>query len=475
MLLAAVRKRILTEMPLGLPEKFSRLRVFVRKFLRKFFKPFPTLGRAKRDELFFSWLKNYKKPLARKEELRNLYLERKPLYEHDFGIKSFIKREFYEENKMARLINSRTDRFKVAVAGWTHAIEEQIFHGPIADWFVKGKKTSLQPAMIMKMAKHPHFLATDYSSFESGFSPDYVAAVEMELWQFFLQENPDAYQDFYRSYIQQDIHGREIPRAEKCSGRTFSAVVTGTRMSGEMWTSLGNGFSNLMNFLFLMSEAGEYPETMPGPADAPFGALVEGDDGLFGMRTRALTNTDFEELGFKIKMEYTSNIEETSFCSNRFSPMTLHQLIPPEASIRCFYTHDPSLFRAGFSVQQSLLKAKAMSLNCQGKFSPIAGVLSTKILELCADTKARFDDFNMYEMMQLEIDLPDLGNAEPTIEDRQTYAKIYNMPIAKQLLIEDCIKQVKDIRELTFLMRISKISNTCSLETLRAADFGPQT
>lgn len=77
-------------------------------------------------------------------------------------------------------------------------------------------------------------------------------------------------------------------------------------MSGDMCTSLGNGFSNKMKAEFLAYKAG-------GTIDG----FVEGDDGLF-VTNFELRSSDYEKLGFTIKIEEIADPCEASFCGMIF-------------------------------------------------------------------------------------------------------------------------------------------------------------
>lgn len=463
MLRAAARKRILCSMPNGEGNCYEALGSFVDRFLKKHFVPFPSFTQAQADESFEDWLAHYNKPMHRKEVLRKLYYERERLTEREYRCKSFIKREWYEEPKLARFINSRTDNFKVKVAAFTHLIEKEIFYGKISQWFVKGKRTDLQPSMISKMVNHAWFLATDYTSFESGFSPILVDNAERRVWRFFLQNNPEELAIFERVY---EVDGKA--REERLENPNFRIKVTGTRMSGEMWTSLANGLTNLLTFLFLANTKGMYPDAMPLPEECPLGILVEGDDGLFGLPEPTLTSADFARLGWKIKMDYTRELGKTSFCSNYFSPATLHQLVCPEAAVRVFYSFDSRYYDGKMSLQRKILKAKAMSLLCSGGFSPITASLARNILRLLPEEEeARFDEFCLYEKDQFDLDWQDVVvNGVPTPEDRVHYSEVFGVTISEQLALEELFDSVDRIENFDVPMCISKLNNFCTFEGL---------
>lgn len=469
MILAAARKRLLCRMPIGSGPTYEAFGNFVLKFLKAHFTPFPPFTREQRDANFDDWLSHYNKPLHRKEVLKKL---RYPpgggppadLTERDFRCKSFIKKEFYEAPKVARFINSRSDNFKVQVAAMTHLMEKEIFYGPLSPWFVKGKPSSLQPSMIMGMAHFPHFFATDYTSFEAGFSPLVCQCAERAMEHFFLENNPEDLAIFDRVY-EQGCYARE----EILEGKDYRIKVTGTRMSGEMWTSLGNGFTNLMTFLFVAHSKGYYPDHFPLYPECPIAILIEGDDGLFGMRHADLSHADFEKLGWWIKIDHTTDISKTSFCSNYFSPKTLHQLVAPEAAIRVFYTFDAKYYNARISFQRGLLKAKAMSLLCSGPHSPITSYLARALLRLIPEKTdiSDYTDFSLYELDQIELDLPHaFVDANTTLDDRLLYSELFGICVSEQLALEKYFESLQKLEEFNCTMFLSKLNNNCVFEGL---------
>jgi len=245
-LITGYRKRISPSMPEVKPERLRLLALFVVQFLQRYLKPLPFLE-DKENEVFSHWLSENKSyPTRRKEQLKAAHASLfdmvgsmiSNLCEWDFMCKSFIKREAYEIAKYVRLINSRSDRFKARVGGFMHLIEKQVY---ALKWFVKGKVITDLPKDLVKLNRFPYILETDYSSFESGFSPEYCDAVECQMWRYMLVNNPHVLHDVLRCYYQErEVNGQKVvvPRTEIMRNRDYVAKVVGARMSGEMWTSL---------------------------------------------------------------------------------------------------------------------------------------------------------------------------------------------------------------------------------------------
>jgi len=89
-------------------------------------------------------------------------------------------------------------------------------------------------------------------------------AVEFELYRFMA---PD---DALGAKFLTDI--QVMQEMNRCYSKYVKIEVEATRMSGEMNTSLGNGFSNLMFMLYACHVQGIAAE-----------GIVEGDDGVFAL------------------------------------------------------------------------------------------------------------------------------------------------------------------------------------------------
>lgn len=435
------------------PERLSRFKIFVRNYLHENYCSLPPTSYC--EEVVEHWLaqtKSYSN--RRKEELRRTYLDRfadshshPVLKPSDYYCKSFIKREFYEDYKHPRLINSRSDAFKVVVGPYIKLIEEIVYRNP---YFVKGQRIDLFPEKLVKLVGSPCYLETDYSSFESGFHPDYTRVCELELFRHFLYENNrNIYSIIERCYGHY-VKGKWSPRPEKGFNDEYKFSVVGTRMSGDMWTSLANGFSNLMNMLFLCHDKGLDYRKIRGH--------VEGDDGLFALPGPILTSDDFASLGFKIKMQYGGDLSHTSFCGNVFDPNEVKLIVGPEQISRLGWTCSSNYLYVSEKKRLELLKAKAMSAYVTGKNTPILAVLCHRLLHLLRDKHHLFDGVNAwYEKQALELYLEPVSAPVISHASRMLYFLNFGIPINTQLRIERFIEQM----ELTDEIPIRLMQNSC--------------
>jgi len=120
-------------------------------------------------------------------------------------------------------------------------------------------------------------------------------------------------------------------------------------MSGEMNTSLGNTFTNFIACYFIhMSKGG---------TDEGFDAVFEGDDALVCTDIE-FTPQDFENLGFKVKLE-SVDPQMASFCGQIFTDQGVTIRDPIKFFQGFGWTH--SCIHAGNDVLLSLLRGKCLS------------------------------------------------------------------------------------------------------------------
>jgi len=441
------RKRLAPLMPVAKIGKLRKLSLFVKNWLTKHMQPLDRIDWS--PQLVDDWLSKIDHYNGvRKAQLREAassFIDI-PYNESDYVVKAHVKREFYEEDKHVRWICSRTDRMKTLIGPYIKKIEEQMFHLPP---FVK-HLTPDEIAERISQFDDRYLLSTDYSSFESGFSPEYCDVVECELWRYMFKFNPVVRNIMLRHYyVEKKVNGIVVrtPRKEIIKNAFCSMSVIGCRMSGEMFTSLANGFSNLMNVLFLCHLKNFEPKHI----------LIEGDDCLVGLSKKILEFSDFEEFGFKIKMDYQQKKSKTSFCGCRVSERG-KLIINPEQISRLQWSSAPTYFNCRISVKIELLRAKCMSLLCLGKNTPIAGIYARHVYDLIGKGKFRnAENPYWFDYIQRNVSF----ETQPDIQDsvRIIFAEIYHISVAEQLMIETRILESHDINDIVIPVRLTKFNN----------------
>lgn len=423
------KKRIIPETPKPSKRMLKAVKMTVKQMLKQLV-PLPYMPWD--CNFIEEFLGHYDKPESVKNELREAYYDAvsNPLTKKDYELKSFLKREFYEDAKYARCIMVRSLRFKALCSNAIHKADEYLFHeSPFARYFIKGMTPQEQvDAMAQRFEGHTLFLETDYSSFESSFDKKYQQYVEIAYWKHMLQNNPHILSIVLESYKRHTIYGKG-----------YKGEFDGGRMSGDLWTSSMNGFSNLVNIMTLCHLKG-----------LDWDGFCEGDDGLFWLSAPKLTKEDFAELGFVIKMEYKDQISDCSFCGKIFDEESKHVLGTPEQLNRIGWALDKSYWNAHLKSKQQLIYSRALSLACLYPGCPCIQARAKALLQ-SAKGKIQFTDRVLNEKYQLremlkyhkELDLQkvyeNLTFPEPTIKDRILYEQRFGITIAQQKKYEEAV------------------------------------
>lgn len=362
---------------------------------------------------FTEWLDTTSYDLNRKKQLTEAFDSLRgglPSKRQCSHIDTFVKSEFYMEFKHARMINSRHDLFKVISGPAFKSIEHALYSLP---WFVKHVAVKDRALAIEKLRRcWLHYYASDYTAFESHFTPYFMNLCELRLYRYCLTKYPQL-----SSLICKTIAG-----PNKMRTRTgVRAQVLGRRMSGDMCTSLGNTFTNLMLFAFLVHTKGGH-----------FDGFVEGDDGIFGTDV-PITSADFSRLGFTIKIEEHPDPRLASFCGQLFDDP--NQIIRDPRKFFLGFGWTQSFINGGPRLMHELLHAKALSALFETPHCPIVAPLAQLALKHTLSYSPRFvqDGYHVTRPAKLE-------EFNPSVGTRELFARKFNIPITVQLAIEEAIR-----------------------------------
>lgn len=430
---SGVVRRLLVKPPAGDPVAIGRLKKFVHKWVRENLVPLS----PNTDLSVETWLETTLYTLRRKEQLLQLSRDGVDILDvpRDLRCKCFGKDEFYPEPKHVRCICSRTDRFKVAVGPTFKAIEKVVFQ---LGWFIKKIPVADRAAYIKERLARvgAKYIATDYTSFESLFTPEIMDAVEFELYEYMTSELP-VHSWFMR--VCRDVLGG----LNFLQFKHFDAGVEGDRMSGEMCTSLGNGFSNLMFMLFVCDELEIEPM-----------GVVEGDDGLFVVDDWPLeSNTPsvgvFKTLGLNIKLEVHHELSSASFCGLLFDPVD-EIIVTDVREVLATMSWINTKYRdAKTSKLRGLLRCKALSYAHQYPGCPIVQSFAHNLLRLTRSLDVRYlllrSAANEYEreiyssFLKQKIPFKAVGyNTRLLVESR------YGVSVHAQLALESYFDTMED-------------------------------
>lgn len=380
-------KRVGTRLPTPSKCRLRRLRRFVNRWLKKH--PELVLP-AETDVSFDTWIEKTPYPEWRKVQLREIFAAHPILGKKDFVNKCFVKDEYYTEPKHARAIYSRSDAFKCHVGPWFKAIEEVLYLLPE---FIKHVPVADRPAYITARLYRTgaRYFATDYSSFESHFKKWMMEHVEFQLYEHCTKNIPGS--QAFMNLVRNVIGGLNI-----CEFKYFVFYIEGTRMSGEMNTSLGNGFSNLMFMLFMCDEKGVIGVVM----------VVEGDDGLGTGIGEFPTVDDFADLGLSLKMEWHEDLSTASFCGIIFDMEDQVNIRDPRGVIADIAFVCAKYRKAREPKLLGLMKCKALSLLHGFRGCPVLQALAQMVLRLTQRIEVRhlvhggaFDEFARRQILEV--------------------------------------------------------------------------
>ncbi len=364
-------KRMAAKMPpVTCPDFYPKLARFVKRWLRE--RNIQPLS-VELDLGFKTWLEKTNYPEWRKVELRETHekfikLNHKERGKYvNFGVDVFTKDETYTDYKMARLIFARSDAAKCYFGPYFKAIEERIFDVETNPEFIKHVPVCERGRYIeQRLRIHgATYIATDYSSFEAHFSKELMEACEFIMYEHMLSELPEGPE--VMKTIREQLGG-----VNRIKNRNFKGLVTACRMSGEMNTSLGNGFANLMLMSFACDQIGQ-----------KLVGVVEGDDGLFAFPPGPRPTTEqLSSYGCNIKLVEHDELSTASFCGLIYDKEDKEVITDPLDVISTIGWLRRPYLHAHRKKQLAVLRAKGLSILCSYPACPIVSTLARKICDL---------------------------------------------------------------------------------------------
>lgn len=419
----------------------TKFKDFVRSWLTSNLTPLD----SELDCSFPTWLQNTQYPRWKKIELLTLYesLDNACSDPKLWINNCFIKQETYVDFKYPRGIYSRSDTAKMHIGPIVKLIEEEVYKNP---YFIKHVPVADRPKYIQDMVYNPNclaYLATDYTAFESQFVKELMLDAEMQLLKYMTKNLPE--------YVKFEwILDNVMVGMNHCHFRKFKMYLEATRMSGEMTTSLSNGFSNLMFFLFTAQECGL--KNVHG--------VIEGDDGLFSYDlppgSHIPTTADFAKLGLTIKIEQHEKLSTASFCGMIFDE---HEQIPITEPLRALSNlgwMDKRFLRARSSKLRSLLRCKALSMKSQYSACPILDAAASWILRCTAGCQTSrlmsSGVFGLYRFEQMQTNLKKYTrfdrDASTGLRTRILMAEKFGVDVSRQLSIEKWFDSQNSIKPI---------------------------
>lgn len=426
---AGCYKRVGRQPPRRQKLALTRIARFTRKFCHKHLTPLS----SNTDSSFENFIDNTPYTRERKKYLTQLNFEdhRENTHRGVSGVKCFIKDESYSEYKHARLIMSREDTFKCRYGPLIKQIENEIYKYPA---FIKHIPVADRADYISEMlGEDGPYYETDYTAYESQFEAKVMRAIEFVLYDYMTQYLPD-HEEFM------EMNYSVVGADNQISAHNVKFSVQ-ARMSGEMSTSLGNGFSNLMVMLFVAKSK--------GCSDVK--GVVEGDDGLFTMQGPTPTRNDFADLGFEIKLAKNYYINDCSFCGIVFDDVEKLVVTDPAKVIMNFGWTTRQYLHASDKKLRALLRAKSMSFLAAYPGCPIIQELAVYGIRVTRDIDDRFlrrtiarMKISAYEKQKMygstnPIAIPVGDRTRILISDR------YGITVDQQIAVETMLRNKNDL------------------------------
>lgn len=456
-----IYKRMGQPLPSDFPKTFLRLmteevKIFIKE---RNIQPIPKDSAMSPEE----WLERTNYPQWRKDQLLLKLKEIRSFRDRDwkgklvhFMIKGFMKDEHYTDWKQVREIWARDDGAKLYFGPYFKHMEDSIYAEPE---FIKHVPVRERADYIYDRLYSDGYVyvATDFSSFESHFTRDMMAACEFVLYKHMLKHYTEVYQT-----MEEVLQGLNM-----MTDKFFKVHVQARRMSGEMNTSLGNGFSNLM---FMRAVSRFYGLGIPD-------GVVEGDDGLFRYRVGfAPTSQNFTDLGFNIKLDTHKKISYASFCGILFDEADKEVIADPRKILAQFGWTSQKYANASHRTVMKLLRCKALSLAHAYPGCPIVAELARYGLRVTRSYNvkqfiASRRDLNMYEREkyieadkyfrdsknrdELSVPIKEIG-----MGTRLLVEELYGLDVKLQFEIETYLREKDDLEQIDLPKVIDLVPNS---------------
>lgn len=411
----------------------AQLATFTDSWLKRNLRPAADLNLSLEN-----WLEQTSYTETQKDRIRRDYFENpSELYKFfKTTCGSFRKDEFYCEGiKPLRGINARQNIYKAIFGPFVKELEKELYD---SEHFIKHIPSSQRPRYIRRVmeGKTPvivegddglfriggRYYQTDFSSFEALFTQEFSEATEQRLFAHFLSRYPTFSSKLLGLVRRVCWETNTCAYSYKSGDRSRQLLfkVWLKRMSGEMWTSLGNGFANLMVILFAAEQA-------------EAGVVIDIEW--------------FRGLGLLCKLEIFDHLSDTTFCGLIFDQEDLQAIVDPRTTLLKFGWTNQKYSSASKRVKLKLLRSKALSLAYEVPCCPILAPFARRILELTKhisdNVAVTYAEDRWYkEQMIRELATGGPPFEEPTVSTRILFERRFGITVANQLLIESSFQML---------------------------------
>lgn len=386
-----------------------------------------------------------------REQAEDLNMSRK-----DKACKCFIKAETYPELKYPRPIKSRSRKFKTKMGPAFARINKALFSlkGKIGrEWMAKEWPIDQRMEELMETLKiFLRKILTDFSSFESHFIDVFMYVIEFPFYVW-VTCRIKALAEFRKDL-------ETLLQTNECLFKHFKLYCM-SRASGEMNTSSGNGWVNLILFT--------YTSRVKGAVKAA--GKFEGDDGATGTLPdeASPTTQDYKDLGWICKLESVTEISHASFCGIVAHPVDKINVCDIRQYVVDFGWTKQAYLNAKQTTILALIRAKGYSAVYQYPACPIIDALGhyalrmtnndeikRKFEKMCKNMKFASNRYKAEQFRQLmdrfQMKIPERRLTPP--DTRILVQQLYNITVAQQIKIEKYLDEKQDISPLNFDMPV---------------------
>jgi len=515
--LAGAFKRLAAEVSSLSFKKSKRIVRYARKYIYPQFQSFT----PQEVPSTLDWINNINHPEKRKQELREAFqkvseegLFGDPTSDHSDprDASSFIKDEYYDEEKPSRWINSSADVIK-AVFGPVadRAMESLVAHPsmiktvPVAER-ARAIRDDLGDSTVIAQSSDATAMEDHYANIpDANNDPRYrisndfmlyligdheVTRRHIEAVRFAFYRTPGLPTDpALRNRLFSTIEDSTTLRGflsnildtyRRLKMREFGYVLVNAILcSGEMNTSFKNTSS-----MYIMANYASYDLSHGGHPHCR--CKNEGDDSL-GVYHPGCEPDErwWSDHGWVVKVEFSGPVPEASFCGLVFDDHDLVSVPDIRGTLAKFGWTGRKYLRASSPLLKGLLRSKALSMACEYKDVPILGPLAHQLLKLTSRVHVRqsiIDQMNQYERDRYLNstksvrwkEKPDIG-----FRTRLLVARLQNIPVGLQISIEESFPTILSslqpfsLPELDFnpvwIHNMTRCSDT--LDVLRQVDM----
>lgn len=386
-------------------------------------------------------------------------------------VEAHVKWESYHgEIKYVRMIFARVDHFKVMFGPYAKLTQKAAYRK--LPYFVTDKPVRSLPSFLQDSLRlYDLVFGTDFSRFESHNYP----------W--FMLHCP--------IYIVLCMWGHEIDKELEVSmfalfgtnvieNTYVSCLVDGKMMSGEVWTTLFNTFTNICVISYILEaegliygigfffDASNYSLGFVGlrlPAKTiDFRMYNAGDDGIFGLTK--LPGVDYSKYsgkkgadylkayGVELKIEQKTSLGGAGFLSKYYGEFDVATLCDPLKQLSKGIL-PPKYAFAGIGLKKSLSRARAMSLLYEFGSCPIVASYARCILRCTRNINIKpalvhfqRDDPFKFDQIKEAVDWYDTIDKTAVesigMESRLIIEDNFGIPICTQEVIERYFDRVND-------------------------------